>query len=121
MKAAIRLQIPGQNQRERWHWAKQRREVKQWASAAGYLFYVLGVKEATGPRRVSITSYRRQRFHDDANLVGGCKGLIDGLVRAGLLVDDSRQWATFTYAQDLASASPLGKGVPCTLIEIEDA
>lgn len=121
MKTIVRLQIPGQNKRERWHWARQRREVQQWCMLAGLQFTAQGLAKATGRRRVTITSFRRQRFHDEANLIGGCKGLIDGLVRAELLVDDSTSWATFAYAQALASASPLGRGIPCTVIEIEDA
>lgn len=121
MMTIVQLQIPGQNKRERWHWAAQRREVQHWCLLAGLQFTAQGLAKATGRRRVAITSYRRQRFRDEANLVGGCKGLIDGLVRAGLLVDDSSTWAAFAYRQELASASPLGRGKPCTVIEIEEA
>lgn len=114
------IQVSGQNKRERWHWAQQRREVSMWTARAGYAFLAQGLPPATGKRHVSITSYRKQRFRDEGNLVGGCKGLIDGLVRAKVLVDDSTKWATFEYRQDLASNSPLGRGVPCTSIQIED-
>lgn len=115
LRITTHLQIPGQNKRERWHWASQRREVRAWQIQ----FNAFVNKPATTKRAVNIISYRRQRFHDEANLIGGCKGLIDGMVRAGLLVDDSQKWATFTYRQELASASPMGRGVPCTVIDIE--
>lgn len=115
------VQVIGQNRRERMHWAAQRREVSMWAARAGYAFLAQGLPPATGKRRVSITSYRKQRFRDEANMVGGCKGLIDGLVRAKVLVDDSTKWATFEYHQYLASKSPLGRGVPCTSIQIEES
>jgi len=116
----VPIQIPGQNKRERWHWAQQRREVSMWTARAGYAFLSQGLPPATKKRRVVITSYRRQRFRDEGNLVGGCKGLIDGLVRAKVLVDDSLAWADFKYHQGLASTSPLGRGVACTSIEIEE-
>lgn len=73
---------------------------------------------ATPGRRVTFTAYRK-RMLDDDNLVGGLKHCRDGLVRVGLLTDDNAAGATFTYHQQLASLSPLGKGVPATVIEIE--
>lgn len=118
MRVVSSLQVPGQNKRERWHWAKQRREVSSWEIQ--FRAFVRPIPTTT-KQHVTITSYRRQPFHDEANLIGGCKGVVDGLVRAGLLVDDSTTWASFTYRQDTAAISPLGKGVPCTVIEIEDA
>lgn len=119
MRIVSHLEVPGQNKRERWHWARQRREVQAWAAC--FKSSLVGSRLlARGRRRVKITSYRKQRFHDEANLVGGCKGLIDGLVRSGLLVDDSSQWASFAYHQETAQHSPVAPGVPCTVVEIED-
>ena len=116
IRLLLPIVIPGQNTRERWHWTKQRREVKQWAAWARSM--TTPAQAAKGKRRVRIVSYRRQRFHDRANLVGGCKGLIDGLVEAGLLVDDRIGLMEATYEQDVVVNSPDRK--PVTLIEIED-
>lgn len=105
------------NVRERMHWRAQRREVTHWTilirAAVGRLC------PPNGKMAVHIHAFRRQRTRDEANLIGGCKGLIDGLVRAGLLVDDSRQWATFTYAEDVASKTPTRR--PSTRITITPA
>lgn len=114
----IPAEVPSQNKRERWHWSKQRREVSGWTQWFMYAMRPGRLDVATGKRKVHIHAFRRQRCRDEANLIGGCKGLIDGLVRAGLLVDDDRAHATFTYAEDVASKSPTGK--PCTRIQIED-
>ncbi len=115
----IPAEVPSQNKRERWHWSKQRREVSGWERWFAYAMRPGRLDVATGKRKVHIHAFRRQRCRDEANLIGGCKGLIDGLVRAGLLVDDDRAHATFTYAEDVASKSPTGK--PCTKITIEEA
>lgn len=116
IRLRVPLTIPGANVRERQHWSKQRAEVSRWAM--WFRSLTTACQAAKGKRRVRIVSYRIQRFRDHANLVGGCKGLIDGLVRAGLLVDDSIPLMEATYEQDVASASP--ERTACTLIEIED-
>lgn len=74
--------------------------------------------DAKGKRKVYITAFRTQRCRDIGNLIGGAKSLIDGLVHAKLLVDDSTKWAEFVYHQEVASKSPTGK--PCTTILIAD-
>lgn len=110
-------EVPSMNVRERMHWRAQRREVKAWELLARAA--AAGQPRAGGKVLVHIHAFRRQRTRDEANLVGGCKGLIDGLVRAGLLVDDSREWASFTYAEDVASKSPTRQ--PCVRITITPA
>lgn len=122
---SIPFQIPGQNKRERWHWAKQRREVKAATFLVSLMMAHHRIPKATGTRIVKITSYRRQRFADNANLVGGCKGLIDGMVAAGLLLDDKDKVARFEYAQAVLSQMPESvheeqHGKPCTVIEITE-
>ena len=53
------------------------------------------------PVKVTITRYSGKRGRpvalDDDNLRGGCKGLVDGIVKAGLAVDDSPDWMTVEY------------------------
>ncbi len=113
----LHRQVPSMNQRERMRWWAQRREVRTWElliRAAIPVPPILNIKLS-----VRIHAFRTRRCSDEANLIGGCKGLIDGLVRAGLLVDDSREWATFLYAEDVASLSPTKK--PATRIIITPA
>lgn len=67
--------------------------------------------------RVEITAYRK-RYLDDDNLIAGAKHLRDALIHAGLIADDNRRHAAFVYRQQLASASPLGRGIVATRIHI---
>ncbi len=48
--------------------------------------------------RVEIHSFRN-RILDDANLRGGCKGLVDNLKRLGLLYDDAPRFFHCDYEQ----------------------
>ena len=52
-------------------------------------------------RRVTITREwgPRRRAFDRDNLVGGCKVVVDAMVRAGLLVGDEAVWAEIHYEQ----------------------
>ena len=131
----LHREVPSQNKRERWHWRKQRAEVKAWASDAyvyahrrggGQWEVFDGVKRwrkaswvGFGKRRIVVTAYRARLCDDYANLVGGCKGLIDGLVKAGLLVDDSMEWMAAEYRQELRShpCNPAPRKA-CTVVEV---
>jgi len=68
---------------------------------------------------VTITSYRRQAITDHANLVGGCKGLVDALVNTGILIDDQDGMVDIKYNQAPSRLSPIGKGKDATVIEWE--
>lgn len=48
--------------------------------------------------RVDVLSYRNREL-DHANLVGGCKGLVDELKRLGLIYDDAPKYFEGTYRQ----------------------
>jgi hypothetical protein len=54
-------------------------------------------------RHVTLTLLRgpRQPLMDLSSWVEGAKGVVDGLSDAGLIVDDSPQWATFDYRQEI--------------------
>lgn len=137
-------EVPSQNERERSHWRVQRSEVKRWSALAtnnadvqrvgvwesrafspslpgsGEFLYRHNTWTGYAKRTVRITSYRARLLTDHANLVGGCKGLIDGLVRAGLLVDDADAWMSAVYFQELRShpCNPIPK-TACTVVEID--
>ena len=114
--------IPSQNVRERQHWAKRSRDGKK----CEVMIRVRSrhIPKATGRRRLKIISYRRRKMPDDANLRGGCKGLVDACVRAGLLLDDRDSLALIEYEQHTLAWTPpeleryAKKG--CTTIEVED-
>lgn len=122
----IRLDIPSQNQTERGrnHYVraaitKERR--RNWYYHCAGSMRSHGVTKATSPRRLHVVSYRKRLCFDIANLIGGAKACVDGMVDAGLLVDDRDTKAMITYEQKLASVSPAGRGVVCTILQIEDA
>ncbi len=60
---------------------------------------------------VRVVTSKRRFIRDDANLRGGCKPIIDGLVRGGLLAEDSDAWMAATYRQEVGA-------VECTTITI---
>jgi hypothetical protein len=113
--------LPSQNVRDRTFWAIRRRQEKRWEAS---LRWQVSVGDTTTTRRrlVKVMSYRSRRITDAANLIGGAKGLIDCLVRAGLLVDDSDRWCSISYAQRLRShaENPI-PGRDSIEMEIEDA
>ena len=93
MNLIIRYNVPSQNVTSRRHWRSNQRDVKQCTS----MFRAVmppNFRPLTH-QSITVTSYRRVLLHDHANLVGGAKYMIDGLVKAGGLVDDS--WAAVTW------------------------
>ena len=115
--------VPSANQRDKWHWRKRHRDTKY--AEALVIHAAHGLPRATGPRSCHVMSYRRQRITDSANLSAGAKGLVDSLVRTGLLVDDKDSLARITYDQAVMSKMPpelarLWQRRPLTVITIAD-
>ena len=54
----------------------------------------------TEHQNIKITSYRAQLITDSSNLVGGAKGLVDAMVKVGLMLDDSDRWVHIEYFQE---------------------
>lgn len=122
----VPFEVPSQNETERGRnyyarAAKTARRRAMWKLACQSEMVRVGLRPATGKRTLRLVAYRARRCADIANLIGGAKACIDGLVDAGLILDDRDAKAGITYAQALASASPLGRGIPCTVVEVEDA
>lgn len=88
----------------KWQQAIYRRERDEWMlwmqAAKGNQM----ITRAQAKRRVRLVRMYtgRQRPFDVDNLIGGCKQVVDGMVRAGLLRDDSKQWAEIEYDQEKA-------------------
>lgn len=74
------------------------------------------IPKAKGVRRIKITRLmgKGKRAFDHANLVGGCKPLVDACVRAGLLVDDGPAYFKGYYWQRR------NRQEPGTLLEVEE-
>lgn len=101
---AILYNIPSQNKRDAQHWAVRHRETKKVQNLVTYSAHML--PKASGPRCLHIMSYRKQRIADQSNYAGGAKGLVDAIVRSGLLIDDKDTMAHITYAQAVLSEMP---------------
>lgn len=84
---------------------KRNRDAWQW------LFKIERVNRriptATGRRRVTLTRLYsgRQRAFDRGNLVGGCKMILDAMVRESLIVDDKAEYLEDHYAQRRSATS----------------
>jgi hypothetical protein len=113
VKLILNRRIWSQNTQRTAHWRTQRAERDFWI---GLLIRELkGYRNPPpGKMRVRIKSFRVSPCHDTANLIGGCKEMVDALVRVGLLKDDSDQWASFEYAQE-----KVPRGQERTEIELE--
>lgn len=111
---------PSRNQLDKMHWAKRDRLAKQFRALVSNALMIdghgahmrvvangpfnreiVGVlrRPAIGHRFVRIVR-RGPRTLDHDNLVGGCKPLVDALVKVGLLADDRPGLATVTYDQE---------------------
>ena len=102
-------------------WRTAYDDKKRWQFLLAQALATETYNRATAHRCVILTAYRGRTLDDD-NLIGGLKHLRDALIPAGLILNDNKAGATFTYVQHLASAkdNPAGKGVRCTVIDIGD-
>lgn len=119
----IPVEIPSQNQTGKGRtWRVRAAGVKRlrvlWCCWGRVVMGEAKVPKATGRRSLHIVAYRKQRCADIGNLIGGAKACIDGLVDAGLLVDDRDTKACITYEQHSAGKSPTKK--PHTILRIAD-
>jgi Holliday junction resolvase RusA-like endonuclease len=113
----ILWEVPSQNVRERQHWSKAHRERKMLTNIIAAHRIVLPPMPAHQTKRqIRITAYRKRRIADDANFRGGCKGLLDAMKQAGLIVDDSDKHIQVEYVQMLASEHYLKRPVTSILI-----
>jgi hypothetical protein len=80
------------NKLMRMHWSRRAGVLKDEAMVILWFCDLAGVPRATGKRRVSqrITLVGRNKACDPDNMN---KSMLDGLVKAGRLIDDSARWA----------------------------
>jgi hypothetical protein len=112
----VGYEVPSQNvTMRRHHMAEHRDRIKleRWIRILS-----ASAPKATSPRLLHILSIRKRLITDDANLRGGCKGLVDAIVAAGLLVDDKDSKAKIHYSQQTLAQAGVTK--PTTVITVED-
>lgn len=108
----VSREVPSQNRRDRWHWRQRHQDTQIWEILLRAAVRQLPPRPI-GKMRVHIASLRASLIHDDANLRGGAKGLVDALVRLGFLRDDSDEYAHLIYRQQ-----QVPKPLRCTRITI---
>lgn len=97
MRIQLAQRTPSLNQWQRWHWAKRARYKKRLAAEVAILS--CGQRLEAVPMFVRITRHSPRKLDYD-NLAGGCKPLVDALVKAALVVDDTCDWVVVEYLQD---------------------
>lgn len=110
----IPYNIPSQNITSRRHWTKDNAEKNRCAFLISAC--MRNKFEHQGKVRVGITSVRKKRIADKANLIGGAKYLIDGLVKARAIEDDSDAHVEIFYDQELTRKGEQ----PYTVIELNE-
>jgi hypothetical protein len=78
---------------------KRERDAWQWALKVCRINERIAISHSK--RRVSITRVYSgsEREMDRANMIGGCKMVLDAMVREGIITGDSPRWLQDNYAQ----------------------
>lgn len=104
--AGITIQLPfatpSQNVYQRWHWRERNRYRDTVTSLIrAHLLATLAALPRVAPYRVGLEVLRQGlRDMDYGNLVGGCKPVLDALVKVGVLYDDAPKWVREHYDQE---------------------
>lgn len=103
MILALPILTPSQNEYNAWHWRKRHQWTKGVETVLRSQLNATGWSKPQEPvtMLVVVTRYSAGTL-DEGNLVGGAKGLIDALVRLGVLYDDAPRWCTAVYKQEPA-------------------
>lgn len=94
----LKEQILSRNKLDSMHWTLRYKYSQRW----GYLLmeaFKGRIPKAKGKMKLKIKSLRSGTLDHD-NLVGGCKGLIDALVRLKVIVDDAPEFLETVYEQE---------------------
>ena len=86
-----------QNQMLRMHWAERRRDAKWWAT----WLRLKGRPQAMRRRCHVKIHVRRWNLQDPDNLAASVKHVLDGLVKADWLVDDSPKWVKLEVTEEM--------------------
>ena len=89
---------PSLNELLRWHWSKRRKYHDHVCMLLR--MQVRMHRYAPADKRMQMELLRvGKRIIDADNLIGGCKPIVDALVKETLLVDDSPKWLDGSYSQ----------------------
>lgn len=93
----VPLETPSLNVWQRMHWAARSRLKKRWRDSVWAAWWNANARHEYPPRdrgrrRVTIYSRRFSKVRDFDRFIGGLVPLMDALVRAGAIVDDSDEW-----------------------------
>lgn len=90
---------------------------RQWTDAVAWYAKVAGLRTINVPVVVSFTWYERTARRDPDNVRGfAAKAILDGLVVAGVLPDDSRKW--ISGLQDTFITDPATPRVEVELLPV---
>ena len=102
------------NANQRLHWAEKARRTRAWRNAADYAATVAAHDSFLVPVRITITVHKPRGGRWDAtNLAPTGKALVDGLVDAGVCVDDSNQ---YVVGPDMRAGEK--RAEPCVVVEV---
>lgn len=104
----------------RTHWAVKHRQMKAWKERAAWAAKAAHLPQIGSPVHVTATVHRdhnRGRW-DVHNLTDTAKAAIDGLVLAGVLVDDSNR---YLVGPDMRAGEPWADAALVLTIRIEGA
>ena len=93
MKFVVEGELPSLNEYirvERGNKYAAAKVKKEWTEAVAW--QVKGIPQVKGPVMVKCSWYVKDKRKDPDNVSFGVKGLLDGLVLAGVLPDDGYEW-----------------------------
>ena len=94
-------QIPKTNNASlRSHWGARQRETTRWRRLVRTCCGTPGYGMVQGRQRVTITVHRGRR-QDKDNAYGSVKPIVDGLKRAGWVVDDAPEWIDLRVQEEV--------------------
>lgn len=89
-------QLPGRNKAEeaaRSHWSQAAKLKAQNTEAVAWQVMASMIKPVVGKAEIVVTFYEKDERRDADNIIGGgLKYILDGLVLAGVIVDDGRKY-----------------------------
>jgi hypothetical protein len=97
------------NKTLRMHWAARNRYNTKWYALVRQQY--VPVRKKPGKMDVVISQMRKKLLDRD-NLFGSCKPVVDGMVRAGILRDDSPAWLNLECRQ-------MAGKIKMTIIDVE--
>ena len=78
------------------HWRVQHRDKERWGDMLFYACARVSAPKAIGRRRVIVERYGKRALDPD-NGAGGCKIILDGLRKLGMLVDDNDRFVELVF------------------------